>query len=501
MNSNTPNHASTMQRIHDRLVQGRYWTYSLLIHAVLLAIISTWVISRVNEPDDFVLKGEFPYVPQAQPPEREAEPAERPADPKTEAPRTERKETAVTENRIPIELPKVRNPVSIGQVIDVITVKVEAPNGVAAPAGIPSDYEGRFIKNAAGQITGSNWPPTRPKPGAGTENAVLRGLKWLRDHQNEDGSWSERNKAGMTGLALLCFLGHGELGNSKEFGFCVSKAVQWLLDKGTAHEGRLSMTRDGWGPGNGGVYEHGIVTYALGEYYTLSGDERVLELLKDAIAHIVAGQGPDGGWMYHFDKTQSDTSVSGWQVQALKAAHLTRLNLPGVDAALDKAMANFDRVQGPNGGYGYRGPEDRYSLTGVGLLCEKFWGHGRARDLRKSVEFIREKSKNEFPVKYHGDKADLYAWYYHTQAILMIGGAAWNDWEAKFQKEIVGSQSSDGSWPVMRAAAHGNLQTDGGLTGAVYRTTFSVLILESYYRYMPTNRADIGAGAPALAAK
>jgi hypothetical protein len=60
--------------------------------------------------------------------------------------------------------------------------------------------------------------------------------------------------------------------------------------------------------------------------------------------------------MYHYDKTQSDTSVSGWQVQALKAAHLTKLGLPGVDGALDRAMANFARVQGPNGGYGYRQP-------------------------------------------------------------------------------------------------------------------------------------------------
>jgi hypothetical protein len=28
------------------------------------------------------------------------------------------------------------------------------------------------------------------------------------------------------------------------------------------------MTDDGWGPGNGGVYEHGILTYAMGEYFT-----------------------------------------------------------------------------------------------------------------------------------------------------------------------------------------------------------------------------------------
>jgi hypothetical protein len=29
--------------------------------------------------------------------------------------------------------------------------------------------------------------------------------------------------------------------------------------------------------------------------------------------------------------------VSGWQIQALKAAHLTQLGIPGVDGALDGA--------------------------------------------------------------------------------------------------------------------------------------------------------------------
>ncbi len=45
-----------------------------------------------------------------------------------------------------------------------------------------------------------------------------------------------------------------------------------------------------------GVYAHGIVTFVLSEYYAMTKDERVVDLLKQAVGYIVDGQGPDGGW-------------------------------------------------------------------------------------------------------------------------------------------------------------------------------------------------------------
>jgi len=39
------------------------------------------------------------------------------------------------------------------------------------------------------------------------EAAVSRALEWLKTKQNTDGSWGTGNKAGMTGMALLCYLG------------------------------------------------------------------------------------------------------------------------------------------------------------------------------------------------------------------------------------------------------------------------------------------------------
>src|SRR6185436_8521865 len=130
-------------------------------------------------------------------------------------------------------------------------------------------------------------------------------------------------------------------------------------------------------------------------------------------------------------KSQSDTSVSGWQIQALKAAHLSGLEIDGVDAALNKAMLNLKRVQGSRGGFGYRSAEDRYSLTGVGVLCTYFWQQKKDELIRDGIKFMLE--KDQPPVQYRGNNADLYAWYYNTQACLMVGGGAWTKWNGMFQ--------------------------------------------------------------------
>ena len=184
-----------------------------------------------------------------------------------------------------------------------------------------------------------------------SDDAVLRGLRWLVQTQNADGSWGKGGGnaivSAMTGFAILSFLGHGETLASVEFGPTVQKALDWVTQNGGKNDGRLCMQ-----PmfSQQGVYAHGIVTCALGEYYTMTRDAQVVDLFKKAVGYIVDGQGPDGGWMYSYDKTESDTSVSGWQIQALRTAYLSGLNIDGVDASLDKAMLNLKRVQGKHGG-------------------------------------------------------------------------------------------------------------------------------------------------------
>lgn len=477
--------------IQEKLAASRFLTFSLLLHVILVVMGGSVVLfKQYVEPPDFTASGGGIVSNEVTvaPPEEQPQTMEQQFTPETPTitPPTVTAITTSATNPAAFQMAAIPVPVKTmpsDMSKNITDMSKNITKGLAA--GLPSSMQGRAGGTARQQMMQKTGGKEK------SELAVMKGLRWLKEHQNEDGSWSDEHKPAMTGFAILCFLGHGETPESPEFGPTVKKGVDWLLARGNEFQGRMSLTKEGWGTGNAGVYEHAIATYAMGEYYTMTKDERFAELLKLAVTHIVQGQAPDGGWNYRYSKEpNSDTSVSGWQIQALKAAHLTGLGVPGVDEALDKAMLDLKRVQGPKGGFGYRKAEDRYSLTGVGVLCTYFWKQEKGdKVVKEGLEFMLSQSDKEFPVKYKHDKADLYAWYYNTQACLMYGGSAWTKWNRLFQDEIVEAQSQDGSWPpVAGQSPGGELQRKPDGAGPYYRTTLCILMLEVFYRYMPINK-------------
>ena len=95
--------------------------------------------------------------------------------------------------------------------------------------------------------------------GAATEDAVLKALRWLKRNQKPDGSWQGVSTA-MTGLALLCYLAHGDTPQSKEFGHTVEMAIKYLVSQQKA-DGNFSNT------GGHHSYGNAIANYALAEAY------------------------------------------------------------------------------------------------------------------------------------------------------------------------------------------------------------------------------------------
>lgn len=475
-------------RIQEKLAASRFFTFSALLHVVLVIMGGSVVLfKQYIEPPDFVSEGGGLLTAETMP----QPPAEQPPD--------------MTQQAFTPDQPTISAPT-----LDSITTTSTAPSFTMAAAPVramPSNVTASLTNVAAsmskgianslpasmgGRVGGSKAAMAKKVGGKEkSEKAVMAGLRWLKQNQNEDGSWAGDYKPSMTGLAVLCFLGHGETPESPEFGPTVKKGLDWLLTRGTEFEGRLSLTKEGWGGENHGVYEHAIATYAMAEYYTMTKDERFADILKLAVGHIVSGQAPDGGWKYRYGKgPNSDTSVSGWQIQALKAAHLSELGMPGVDEALDKAMINLKRVQTPDGNFHYEKPGDRGenpSLVGVGVLCSYFWKPSKDKSVRDGIEYMLDRKHGE--LDYKGDKADLYAWYYNTQAALMYGGSAWTKWNRMFQDQIADNQSDDGSWPpVAGKSSGGELQHKPDGAGPVYRTTLCILMLEVFYRYMPTTK-------------
>ncbi len=476
----TPPKKNLIHALQEKLAQSRFLTFSLLLHVVLVVLGGSVVLfkSYVKPPDfapDGPLVGTESVV--VQPPDATPEEptTQTVAEPTVSAPTvsaivsSSSQPTAFTMANIPVPTMKAIGTATIGA--------LPKMSGSGSGKGLTGAMGGRAGGQARSMAILNNGGKQS------SEKAVMAGLHWLKDHQSADGSWGPSHKSAMTGLALLCFLGHGELPESPEFGATVKKGLDWMLKLGTEQDGHLF---EGGKAGftQHGVYEHGIATYALGEYYTMTKDERYVELLKKAVTFIVKGQAPDGGWNYSYSmEPNSDTSVTGWQVQALKAAHLSELKIPGVDEALDKAVLDMKRVQGPKGGFGYRTAEDKYSLTGVGVLCTYFWKQDKDKVVRSGIEFMLDESEKKYPVKYKEEHANLYAWYYNTQACLMYGGTAWSKWNKMFQDEIATNISSDGSWPPTGATG-GHDNNDE--YGQYFRTTLCVLMLEVYYRYTPT---------------
>jgi hypothetical protein len=483
-----------MKRLQERLAASRFFTFSLLLHIVIVVLGGSVVLFKAyQEPPDFeaaaggLVEAGTTAAPPPEQPQDMSQATFTPEAPQITAPTL----TALTSTNVTTPTFQVAASVPIvkPQQTDAMSKMLDQASKAMAKGAGSGSVPGAMSGRMGGTARGAMMAKTGGK--AKSEEAVMRGLRWLVKNQNADGSWSTEQRSAMTGFGILSFLGHGETPTSAEFGPTVQKAIDWLVSEGQKYDGRLSMTKDNWG-GSPGVYAHAIATYALGEYYSMTKDERVAPLLKQATEYIVKGQGPDGGWMYSYDKSQSDTSVTGWQIQALKAAHLTGLNIDGVDATLDKAMLNLKRVQTDSGGFGYRKAEDRpgnagYGLVGVGVLCTYFWKQDKDELVRDGIKFMLDDDRPK--VKYKSEDANLYAWYYNTQACLMVGGSAWSKWNRMFQDEICDNQSPDGSWPPVNTKAPGGegLKKPDGM-GPFYRTNLCILMLEVFYRYMPITK-------------
>ena len=312
------------------------------------------------------------------------------------------------------------------------------------------------------------------------EAAVVKALYYMKGTQQANGSWMPSyNPVGMTGLALLAYLGHCETPQSPEFGETVSKAITYLVNIGLKNDGRLTSTGDFAGVPP--VYEHGIATYALAEAYTLCKGFSITipdldKVVEQAGELILTGQTAQGSWVYGYGSNGGDNSVGFWQLQALKACKHTGL---WKDSKFKKVVSNahefLENVQGKNGAIGYRTDATRSpGLTGGGVLCFQIWDEGNSKAAKAGLRYISENVK--FDWSQGGDQANLYYHYYHAQAMINAGGQDWKNYNDMFRDSLLKAQKEDGSW--MQRMSHGAMNDH-------MATCLATLMLEVYYRFLP----------------
>ena len=318
-----------------------------------------------------------------------------------------------------------------------------------------------------------------------TELAVLKALRWLKKNQNSAGAWGKQQHA-MAGLAILTFLAHGEKpGESEEFGPAIQKALEFLI-KAQKPDGRISSS-----------YSHTIATYALCEAYGMTMNPNVKEAAEKALAVIIKGQTPEGGWCYGLVSTdENDTSVMGWCAQALKAGKMANLQVDGLEKASKLAINGFKRNSGPNGGFGYRTP-GATGLTAVGTLCMQLLGASNEKQVKMSLDIMDSWSPS-FDEKQAGiSGASLqYYFYYATQCKFHTGGRRWDAWNTMMKNIYVPSQKTTPKATSGYVDHKGNPQEigwwenkDAHSDRPVMDTCLTALQLMVYYRYLPTTSA------------
>jgi hypothetical protein len=320
-----------------------------------------------------------------------------------------------------------------------------------------------------------------------SQRAVASALLWLAKHQLPDGSWSfnhllvpgcrghcrnsgsladARNAA--TGLALLPFLGAGQTHKEGEYKNTVRRGLYYLVNqmKVDANGGSLNET-------GGNMYSHGIGSIALCEAYAMTHDQGLLAPAQKTIDFVCYAQDPvGGGWRYQ-PRQKGDTSVTGWQIMAIKAGHAAYLQVP--PASVKKACTFLDSVQAEDGAnYGYTKPAaGRPGTTAIGLLCRIYLGWKKDNPaLAKGVKLLSETGPS--------DGNDYYN-YYATQVMFHWQGDAWNKWNDAMRDQLIDSQATDGHEEGSWGGAGSDMAASRG--GRLYTTAMSALILETYYRY------------------
>lgn len=393
-----------------------------------------------------------------------------------------------------------------------------------------------------------NGGPTR-----GLEKSVLDGLRWLLRHQNPDGSWSPATVAercpcdepiykpktpyhphydeGVTGLALLSFLGAGFGDESRQdivdpatgqryvVGDAVEKGLLWLVGRQKA-DGSFSRDRVF-------MYNEALACLALTEAYSLTRSARWKDAAQKAIEFVQAAQRPSpsgqGLWGWRYASRQeiekfhrgagtpndamlrelcdSDTSITGWCILALESGRRAGLRVGEDHLAGGLAFAKFV-TQEETGLVGYldrrgagatvTGPNDHFvyhpaTMSALGMSIRMSVEKNFADPvLDRSAQVIAKDVPTITPDQL---SIDYYSWFHASRALNQFDGpdspsktnAYWGPWSKALVESVLALQDHterdcrNGGWLVADRWTYQG--------GPIYTTAINLLTLEGYYRY------------------
>jgi hypothetical protein len=295
----------------------------------------------------------------------------------------------------------------------------------------------------------------------------------------ENGSYENA----LTALSTLSMAALGHLpSDPTPEGRAVRKALDFLLLDSQRTDGAYFGAVD-----NSRMYGHGIATLLLTEMLGMGAnreqDDKIRTTAKGAVEWILRSQATPkrhpqftGGWRYKPNDTESDLSISIWQLLALRSAKNAGISVP--DAAIESALGFLKglfqtaRTTGSRTGFAYLPgkPATGFSTTCAGMLAFQVCGRYDAPETEAVAEWMLQ-----HPPEIKEEPWFYYGTYYYAQCMNQHGGVHAEAAQKRILELLLPMQEADGSWKI----------THDYENKRVYRTAFALLSLSIKYNYLP----------------
>jgi hypothetical protein len=328
------------------------------------------------------------------------------------------------------------------------------------------------------------------------KQCVDKAVSWLVSQQRTQGCFLDENRTesvpqhsgAMTALAImgLTSVGHMPTDPTPE-GRAVARGLRFMTENIVpTDEGYLGQTD------RSRMYGHGIMTLMFAEMLGMSLDDEMDKKIRTRVQRavemilrsqdVIKSEANRGGWRYEPGSSDSDMSVSVWQVMSLRAAKNAGLDVP--KEAIDKAVAYIKRSyrsdRNPDGtprdmeasfSYEPYGGRQTFSTTAAGVLALQVCGQYEAPETLGGSNYLLKNPPAPNEAWF------FYGNYYFAQCMYQRGGEHAAQARQKTEKMLLDLQQPTGAW----LPRNGNERS----AGPVYATSLGLLSLSVHYHFLP----------------
>ncbi len=349
------------------------------------------------------------------------------------------------------------------------------------------------------------------------ERVVAGALRWLKDQQNRDGSWSARigfkindgyrlepqgqgaeglPHLGVTSLAAMAMLSGGHTPGHGPYGQVVEDALRFVISK---------VSENGFITANGTrMYSHALSLLFLAEVYGMTGQPQLRACLDRAVEFTHRSQNQTGGWRYAPLARDSDMSITVCQVVALREARNIGIRVPKatIDSALKYVMESAVTRDDERGSFLYQHQDvpfnrNSFALTAAGLTTIYQAGLYSDRDIDAYCDAhgieVRPRIKQCLAYLWRwyrplfNDYSNHYFYYYGNyyaaQAMYTRGGEDWRRWYAMVSEDLL--RTVNKGRPREGQGAEERFFWRDNNVGETFATAIASIILQVPNHYLP----------------